>query len=82
MDFKFTHCSILFLEMNEMISHLRKFDKVVENTDRISCLVNFKEESVCTKSYLTFSGLRTQMKQCLVLKHNEDQMVRLNSNIN
>lgn len=61
MDFKCNFCGDFASCATDIISHLRISHKIVENTDRICCVVN----NSCTKSYLTFSGLRTHMKKCV-----------------
>lgn len=78
MDFKCNFCVFLSNEINEMFSHLRKEHKVVENSDRIECIVNFEKPNSCQRSYLTFSGLRTHTKSCLKSKREENQLVRVN----
>lgn len=61
MDFKCKFCSEFFSSDKNIIAHLRKTHKIIDNTDRIPCVVN----NSCKKSYLTFSGLRTHMKTCI-----------------
>lgn len=75
MDFKCVFCNETFSKINEIFSHLKKNHKAVENTDRIGCLVNFSQQFVCSKSYLTFAGLKRHMEKCLDLKREQDQMV-------
>lgn len=77
MDFKCNFCDFLSDQINEMFVHLRKEHKVVENSDRIDCIVNF--QNGCRKSYLTFSGLRTHIKSCLKAKREQNQVVRIDS---
>lgn len=76
MDLRCNFCNEYFSEINGIFSHLRKVHKVIENDNRINCLVNFNDKTSCTKSYLTFAGLRTHMKSCIISKHQQDQMVR------
>lgn len=78
MNFKCNFCSFLSDEVNEMFSHLRKKHKIVENSDRIKCIVNLQKQNSCQKSYLTFSGLRTHIKSCLKSKHAQNEAVRIN----
>lgn len=68
MNFKCNFCSVFFSEVNQIFSHLRKEHKVIENSERIFCPVNFNHGNSCKKSYLTFSGLRSHIKSCLLSK--------------
>lgn len=77
MDFKCNFCGFSSGEINEMFSHLRKEHKIVENSDRIKCIVNLEKQNSCQKSYLTFSGLRTHIKSCLKVKREQNQVVRI-----
>lgn len=78
MDFKCNFCNFLSAQVNEMFLHMRKEHKIIENSDRIECIVNVQKQNSCQKSYLTFSGLRTHINSCLKLKCEQNQVVRIN----
>lgn len=78
MDFKCKNCSFSSDQINEMFSHLRKEHRIVENSERIECFVNFEKQNSCQKSYLTFSGLRTHIKSCLKANREQIHVVRIN----
>lgn len=66
MDYKCNFCSKYFSQVKVIISHLKKDHKVIENTERIPCLVNFPDGIVCQRSYLSFSALQKHMKPCVL----------------
>lgn len=74
MNFKCTFCSKYFNESTDIVKHLKKSHHIVENDERIKCLVNYKNGNACTKTYLTFSALKTHMKSCIILR-NETEAV-------
>lgn len=78
MDFKCNFCSFLSDQINDMFSHLRKDHRIVENSERIKCFINYQKQNCCQKSYLTFSGLRTHIKSCLEANREQIQVVRIN----
>lgn len=83
MDYSCNLCLKHSSDVNDLVSHLRKEHKVMENTERIPCLVNFNDKNFCKKSYLTFSGLKTHMKLCVTSKRKRDElMVRFLQNSN
>lgn len=65
MDFKCYLCFKEFSEVAEMISHLKKDHKLVDHSDRIPCLVNFENNRLCGRSYLTLNALRKHRKSCV-----------------
>lgn len=62
-----TVCSISFSEINEIIKHLKKVHSFKDGKQKISCVVDFGQEPACTKTFLTFSGLKNHVKSCVLL---------------
>lgn len=75
MDFKCNFCEKKFSDFIGTIQHLKKEHKITENNDRIKCIVDFQKPDYCRRSYLTFSGLKTHVKSCVITKHEHDKEV-------
>lgn len=73
MDFKCNYCEAFFKDIDKAIHHIKKKHNIVENNDRIGCIVNFRKPDYCTRSYLTFGGLRKHIKSCVKIKHELDK---------
>lgn len=70
MDFKCFKCEKKFNDGQQALSHLRKDHKIKENTEKMRCLRN----NNCTKTYLTYSGLRIHIQSCVKIINNENEV--------
>jgi hypothetical protein len=59
------YCAIKMDDISYMIKHLKLIHYIAENGEPIKCCVNRKND-ICNKSYVTFNGLRTHMKSCVL----------------
>lgn len=80
MDYKCRNCEKEFEQIGDAVRHLKINHKIVEHSERISCIVNFPNSNYCKRSYLTINGLKTHVQSCVKTKHKLDEnTVRINT---
>lgn len=73
-NYKCYECSQTFKEIKLILSHLKCVHFVKENLTQIHCVNNFTSYK-CSKSFLTFSGLRNHLNKCSSTGKEFDAMV-------
>lgn len=74
-------CNSGFFEINEVVKHLKYTHHFKDNKQQIPCVVNFKNNSFCPSTFLTFSGLRNHIKSCKSTLENTNVSDDNNSNV-
>lgn len=73
-DYKCYECNQIFNELKLVISHLKFVHFVEEKSTQIRCVNNF-DLYKCSKTFLTFSGLRNHLAKCNTNGKEFDAMV-------
>lgn len=61
--YKCYDCSEIFDSTKTIVKHLKTVHKVKEKVNQIKCVNNFKMH-VCSRTFLTFDGLRKHLNKC------------------
>lgn len=66
MNYKCFVCATEFENIKQCFSHLKQLHSIFDNSQSLSCVVNFFGVKKCGKVYNTFDGLRKHAKLCLL----------------
>lgn len=73
--YKCYECGKKFNETKSVVDHLKKDHKIKEKVMQIKCINNF-DTHVCSRTFLTFEGLRKHLNKCYSDNKTMGEMVK------